>query len=350
SRTIKIGERSKPLLGRQYLYAKDSFYQVDGISDTVACFYQYKNGTYDPFEEPLMLGKKYGWVYLDIYERLQQYSLIVNGVAQNMPSLTWHSFYPERAGDMKQWAYNYPWNYTGTRTKGYIDSFTQVLIYPDSIIHIIDRWTWEEDNTWSGPIAYKIPISAPQELKMALDSTNMGACLNFYSQWGDVRHFYLSPRDMGAWYRFVSEGRGYYIQDSNHCSIGQAFDIAYFDEWNTVFGRIVDASNRNYIPGETLVAARIGVNKYKDIQVMGIERAGIHALQVYPNPTSESVILSEEFRGFEYTLYDMQGRKMYLGIVDAPALSVAKLDAGIYILNLRSAGHLWSARLQILPH
>lgn len=345
--SIQPGSKAKSKQGYEVIYLKKDWYEKDGIKDSAAWFYPFKNGGWNIKDEPYILGFNVGWINIPANGVLKQYSPVINGIAQNMPVLKWQDFYPERAGDVKQWGYYYSWYNEKDKPKGRIDSFLSVQVHADSISMIVMSRTLNYDNTWSLPRTSNFSIKPDPRLLKYLDSVNYGNSL-LVEKYGEIWHPSLISGKQDSIFHFADRNHGYYIHDSTNCFYNQVADVSITKNWNTWYGyNYYDRYMYSYTT-ESLVAARVGTHSFGKIQNVGFGHIPKHALNFYPNPASETLYLEDDFNGSMYFIRDLSGKLIQSEILQNGEIHLPNIPAGLYLIQIEKAGISYSGKLQFI--
>lgn len=99
-----------------------------------------------------------------------------------------------------------------------------------------------------------------------------------------------------------------------------------------------------------LVFSARGINGVQlfsfDPTTLSVDSKDFSLLKIYPNPTSDYLMFSNEFLGSSYAIYDVMGKRIQNGILDSEKLNL-RLNAGVYMINLENGTSQWTKKIII---
>lgn len=332
-----------------------------GITDSIKTFvlipYGSSAGQIPVSNFQIKLSKNYGLLefvpfelflvhpsYINFYS-LELTALETNGVVYGYQTPQFSDYFHLSAGDVLLWKYEADYDdfTTPDIIEYYLDSITQSIITPDSVIYITDRSVKYSSGT----------ISNYTGINIRYFKSEYFGCLEslpgFYS--GGNMVFQMTPNSL-LWKNrsllleidsLTSDTvtrRSFYsdaISVSASCQMSPSADLAFEASLNTKTGFDEYCMYNWGSFCNTLLAYRINGVQNGNVNLGVNENIENTALKIYPNPARDILYINDE-DNLTYKLYSIDGQFIRGGHMDGNEVSIDDLKDGIYLFLLNKAG------------
>ncbi len=323
---------------RTLILTEKTWYDADGIQDSVLYFYPEKNGSPDFNKTPVIFGETRGWICggddapFKQIGKIDEFGNYSGGL--NVPS--WQDYFPEEAGDVKRWEIKKAIPPDPSHPIGRVDSFLSVTRYADSIRIKVREYTLLADWTWKFRYEYEHTILPPQEMVAVLKHEN------FARYWLPVPDQYPSAdpvlltrihldrsKDILD-LELISDGASS-IEDS--CRYSQVSDAFFLRRFSKQYGLMLKDHQQWGYDTEILIAAKVGNQQFGNLALSCPELAA-PVLDLYPNPTRTTLLIGGDYPGAQYEIIDPAGAILLSGTLAENSIAVDGLADGTYFLRV----------------
>lgn len=334
-----LGPGSSHTFGnRTLILTEKTWYDADGIQDSVLYFYPEKNGSPDFNKTPVIFGETRGWICggedapFKQIGKIDEFGNYSGGL--NVPG--WQDYFPEEAGDVKRWEIKKAIPPDPSFPIGRVDSFLSVTRYADSIRIKVREYTLLADWTWQFRYEYEHTILPPKDLMAVLQQENFGR------YWLPVpdQHPSTDPvlmtrihldRSMDILDIDLIFDGVYTIEDS--CIYQQVADFYSLRSYSRQFGFMLKDHLQWGYNTETLIAAKVGNNQFGDL-ALSFSEVTTPVLDLYPNPARAILLIGGNYPNAGYEIIDLAGATLLSGTLSENSIAVDRLAEGTYFLRV----------------